>query len=346
MSTGKYDPTKTGGGQFTRRNYFDVEKDGVSNVYRLLPPFGSLANDNKIAYYWAIHFGFKNSEGKMKPIACIQRKNKEGVVTQSCPLCIKLNALKTAHEAMKLQDPDSVMTKELGERLRWLNLDKGYSLNVLATDGKIGVLKLRYKPFKALETLITKLHKEEGVNAVNDGEGVYFDIRRTGTGFQTEYTVETATLTYKNNDTGRMVKEYKMAVVDQAIIERMEKEAADLPKLYKIFSEEDLALVATGDPTVLDRLFAKPEKKEQGGGFSGGDEGGGAEEDTEVQAAPATTQTNAASAAAPVVAAAPVTKEPELTVATKATPSPAANAAALQMSKDEQDLVAQFLNRG
>jgi hypothetical protein len=343
MSTGIYDPTKTGGGNFTRRNYFDVEKDGVSNVYRLLPPFGSLANDGKIAYYWAIHFGFKNSEGKMKPIACIQRKNKEGVVTQACPLCIKLNSLKTAHEAMKLKDPESPMTKELGERLRWLNLDKGYSLNVLATDGKIGVLKLRYKPFKALETLITKLHKEEGVNAVNPGEGVYFDIRRTGTGFQTEYTVEAATLTYKNQDTGRMVKEYKMAVVDDSIIERMEKEAADLPKLYKIFSEEDLALVATGDPTVLDRLFAKPEKKEVGGGFSGGEDGG-ADEDTEAQAA--SSQANAVKAA--YVAAAPVAAkaEPELTVASTPAPSPAAAAAVLQMSKDEQDLVAQFLNRG
>lgn len=46
------------------------------NVYRILPPFKTLAESGRWAQYESVIWGFKNSEGRHKPFKSIQRKNR------------------------------------------------------------------------------------------------------------------------------------------------------------------------------------------------------------------------------------------------------------------------------
>lgn len=353
MSVGTYDPNKASE-SFTKKVYFSIEKD-QANVFRFLPPYGALATTNKIGHYWSIHFGFKGSNDKMKPIPCIFKKDRDGIVTQACPLCDKVTALGNALKTLKASGGNPAIVAELETKLDKMNLDKAFYLNVVDASGKVGILQLRYKPFKALETEIKRLWNEEKVNAVSPGEGVMFDIRRTGMGRETQYSVTPARMTIQDPTSLKFYQSYKTLNVDDAIIGRMEKEAGELTALYKIFGVEDLIAVASGDPKVIDRLFARPEKVDATAVEA-------EEEETSTSAAqPAAQQQAVAPTGTVAPSQAPSSVSPNTSVPSSVSPNtsnagtvsaaPAVAASStptgvpLAISKEEEDLVNNFLSK-
>lgn len=258
---GTYDPKKQG--TFHRRKYFDVE-EGVSNVYRVLPPWKTLAKDGRISQYWAIHFGFLGTDKKNRPIPCIQRKGKEGDIKTHCPLCDKISVLRnslTTLEAAGQTNPSVLET--LRAKVKSLSTNKAYHVNAMNPAGEIGVLQLKITSHGALLTRLNEL-SDIGLDAINLGPnaGFFFDFKRNkDEKGKTVYTVDIATKITKT--AGGVTSEYRSAPIDDLILKRMETEAADLTKLYKILGPEELALVATLDPVNIDRVFARPAKVEE-----------------------------------------------------------------------------------
>jgi len=324
MSTGTYNPRSLDG--FVKKNRFYL-KDG-SNVYRVLPPFKTLRDQGIIAKYWAVYWlptSKKAKDGKSinRPVPTILQMGRDKQIIQRDPITEKIEALRKSLDAMKENggsQPEAVV-KALEERLKTLNLDKGYYLNVITPTGDIGVLKIKYTAFQALKERLKQLEKD-GIDPINVGTGVFFDFKRgMDDKGKTVYTVDIHQRTFKNPQTGRIVTEMVEAPIDQNTLDQMEKSAFDLSELYKVLSPDEQAMAATLDPAVIDRLFARPEKVDEDAGVSYEDE----DEDL---------KTNMVAAAA---AAAVSTPAPKAQAPASAPPAQAGNF---------DDLVKNFLSNG
>jgi len=354
--TGTYNPRALDG--FPKKNRFYL-KDG-SNIFRVLPPFGSLKNDGIVAKYWAVYWlptTKKNRKGEdiSFPVPSMLEMTKDKKIITPDPIYDKVQNLTKSLEAMKAgkQHPEAVITA-LEERLKKLQLDKAYYLNVISPAGEIGSLKLRYTAFQALKEKLRDLEKLS-IDPINIGVGVYFDFKKgKDDKGKTVYTVDIHQKTSRDPQTGGFKTEIVEARIDNSILDRMEKEAFDLATLYKRLTVEEQAMAASLDPVVIERLFARPEDSEQEQVYVD-------EEEQELKAnAPAATtaapvQTAAAvqqTATTPAPAPAATTQAPAATPAPQAQApaapvgGPAPNAAVNAGSADFNDYVKKFLQTG
>src|ERR1035438_2914302 len=260
-------------GNFVNRKRFYLQ-DG-SNLYRILPPFKTLAATGQIAKYWEIYWmkgtGRKqNGQAKKKPVPSllVTKSNGTGVprtIINPCPLHDKIKALTdmvTVAEKEGLDQDPIVLAKINGikETLKDLNLDKAYYVNVMSPSGEIGSLPLRYTAFEHLKGRLKELEKE-GIDAINVGAGmgIIFDFKKMlDDKGKTVYPVDIAKRTHKDPNTGKFIVEYQQLEIDESVLKRMETEAEDLTKLFKILSPEEVALIATLDPSMVDRVFSNP----------------------------------------------------------------------------------------
>lgn len=343
--TGAYNPRALDG--YAKKNRFYL-KDG-SNLFRVLPPFGSLKNDGIIAKYWAVYWlptTKKNKKGEEinRPVPSIRQVTKEKKVITPDPLFDKIEGLTKSLEAMKKAgNHPAAVIEALEARVGKLRIDKAYYLNVISPAGEIGVLKIRYTAFQGLKDKLRDLEKLQ-IDPINIGVGVYFDFKKSiDDNKKTVYTVDIHQKTSRDPVTGGFKTEIVEAKLDQATLDRMEKEAFDLATLYKTLSPEEQAMAATLDPSVIDRIFARPEESEEEGETVYADE-------EELKASPATTTQ---AAAAPAQVSAPVaTMQVSTPVAApveqpKAVGGPAPTAPAVNSgSADFGDYVKKFLQDG
>lgn len=254
---GTYDPNALKG-NFKKRKYFKIE-EGKSNVYRVLPPYGTTG----IAAYYQV-FWVKGASGKSRPVPTLLRKSKDKGIIQRCPLFDKVEALKVQLAAIE-KDPnfDQNIVKAKKEQLNGLRLQGGYYVNAMDQAGDIGVLRIPYTVFQSLKKRLETL-KDEGVDPINVGpnNGVFFDFKRyKDEKGKTIYEVEVSQKT-RRDENGRLLKEYNYAPIDETVLNRMETEAANLGSLYKTLTVEEMTRIATLDPVQIDAVFANPEKAE------------------------------------------------------------------------------------
>jgi hypothetical protein len=262
MSIGKYDPNKVDRPTYVKKKYFNVQPG--SNVYRILPPFGSLKDSGQIAFYRAVIF-VQSTKGK-RPVPTIMKKGRDGSIITRCPLFDKVEALSKSVEAMAA-DPntDPTVLENRKKMVQSLSLDRGYYLNVINQAGEIGVLKIRYTAFQSLKKRLEEL-ASMGVDPINPGpnNGVYFDFKRyKDEKGKTVYEVVPLQRSYKDPNTGRLISEMAMAPIDDTVVARMEKEAFDLKTMHRTFTEEEMSLIATLDPNTIDRVFAAPQESRE-----------------------------------------------------------------------------------
>src|SRR3990172_2140436 len=81
------------------------------NIYRILPPFGTNNNGFPYAEHY-IHWGFKDSQGKIKPLLCSKK------LERSCPICDESNRLNAEKDkliaAYAVPSPDGK-----GPKINW-----------------------------------------------------------------------------------------------------------------------------------------------------------------------------------------------------------------------------------
>lgn len=318
-----------GGGN--KRTYFKM-KDG-DNVYRILPPMGELADKGIWSVFYNVHYGYKNSEGKLRPFQSSLVKNyKTKMIEVPDAALERIEKLKAQLEAAK-KAGNSVLVAKLNELVGqkgMFNLDNNHYVNAIDAQGNIGILKLRHRCKVALDATMKRL-RENGVDPLSVEDGRFFVISRSGMGLDTTFQV--SVLSKKLNVPGvGDVQQEVVHVLDSAIIARLATEAADLGNLFKRpTAEQVVRIVAEGSPAVDEILDGKGAGTAGAAGDDGGYEDAGDYEDPGAQSAAATTASAAGlttPVAAPVTQVAatvttPVTKiEPTAPVVTVAASAP------------------------
>ncbi len=239
-----------------------ITKDS-KHIYRVLPPFASLASAGRWFQYEAVIWGFTGTNGKQKPFRSILWKNKKGMIERPDPALAWIDRMhKELDDKMKEMKEAGKSKAEIEKKLEPLmakcnqyRIDKFFNLNVMRQDGTMGRLKLKIKHKQVLETLFSRLMSEDGVNPIDPEEGVWVDFRKVGEGRDTQFTCEPVYEVTKEN--GRVVKSLKMAPLADADLARMKTEAFDLTMAYRNLSEEEVGRLAEseGDPNVVDSVF-------------------------------------------------------------------------------------------
>jgi hypothetical protein len=330
------------------KNTFKI-KDG-DNVYRILPPMGKLAKKGFWNQYYRVEWGFKNSAGKNRPfqdVRVVNFQTKMVEVESAAHLQREgLKAQKTALVAELRKDPTNAALKqqvaEVTEAIKRYNLDAKYYLNAIDLEGKIGLLKIGSRAFKALKVEIDKLRKQ-GIDPLSVENGRFFNFNRsnaTGNFQDTAYQVTP----YKENVVvnGETYQKDKVHVLDQSIIDRLSDEAFELSGMYPEVTPAQVERMVREGATAVDEILGAG--NESAASDDGGEEG---EETSSTTTAAATQTTTTAPKQAAPAAAAPTTAttlpptQPitasEVKAATPAasTTTPAAPAAKGDLSEDD-----------
>lgn len=237
------------GGDFVKRKYWKL-KDGES-TFRILPPLGSLADSGKWSQFYNVHYGYKNSKGQMRVFQSPLVKNRKTKMTEVPDAALerieKMKAeLAKAQAAGNKAVVDKLMELVGGQKAMY-NLDNNHYVNAIDTQGNIGILKLRHRAKLALDATIKSL-RDQGIEPLDVETGRFFVFRRTGTGLETTFQVEVLQKRLKIEGVGE-VKQDVVHVLDESILVRLGKEAAELDKLYKRPTAEEVArIVAQSDP--------------------------------------------------------------------------------------------------
>lgn len=255
MTYGTFDPTRKSSG-FAKKKYFNV-KEGTQ-LYRVLPPYGDLASKGQLAVYWSL-FWLRGSDGRNRPVVSIRRLDRNKNVVVADPIFDKIEALKVSLSYMEKNQENPMIIEKMKATIQDLNVDKAYYLNAMNPQGEIGILKVRYTAFQALQKRMEELYKE-GVDAVNvgPGKGVFFEFKRyKDEKGKTIYEVVPATKKTRTPE-GKLISEYLEAPIDENVMARVKNEGADLSTLYKARTSEEMTALATLDPLMVDRVFARP----------------------------------------------------------------------------------------
>lgn len=239
---------------YVKKNYYKL-KDGES-VFRILPPLGDLAEEGKWSFFWNVHYGYKNTKGQLRAFQSPLVKNRKSkMIEVADPALDRINALKAEFEKAKLAKNGPLiekLDKLVGQKGQY-NLDNNHYLNVVDQQGNIGVLKIRHRAKLALDATIKRL-REQGVDPLSVDNGRFFVFRRSGMGLDTSFQVDV--LTQKRNipGVGDVLQEV-IHTVDAALIGRLSKEAAQLDKLFKRPSSEEVARIVREGATAVDEIL-------------------------------------------------------------------------------------------
>lgn len=240
------------GGERAKRNYFSL-KEGDS-VFRILPPLFDLAEKGKWSQFYRLEYGYKDSEGRVKPFQDVRVVNqKTKMVEVESAAHLKREAMKAQLAQMKAAGAPAEQLKKMAEIVRNYNLDSKHYLNVIDTSGKIGLLKIPYTAKKALDAEIETL-KKSGIDPLSVDNGRFFVFNRSGDGLDTTYTVRVYTETVRTQEYGDVQKQIVHKLTDD-VIQRLEKEAFKLDALFPLISPEEVERIVKEGPKAVDEIL-------------------------------------------------------------------------------------------
>ena len=234
----------------TKRKYFNL-KDG-DNVYRVLPPFGSLASKGKYIQYYSVVWGYKDSKGKTTPFNDYRVVNyKTKMVEVESPAYLRAKKLESTYDVVAKKSKEEggknpetqKILADLAEQKRQFNLENKYFLNVMNLQGEVGLLKIGAKAKEQLMNLIKNLDSE-GVDATSLDNGRFFNFNRMGKNRDTQYTVSIYKEKIQTEQFGLIEKD-KVSKITEAEAFRIAKEAFDLGTLYVTPTTEQLERIVT-----------------------------------------------------------------------------------------------------
>lgn len=243
MKIGK---SKYGGQQ---KKYWKL-KDGES-VFRILPPLGELADDGKWSIFYKIHYGYKNAEGKSRPFQSCEVKNRKGMAEVGDSALDRINLLKGKLEAAKVakdKKAQDTLLKLVGGAKSIYNLDSNHYLNAIDEQGNIGVLKLRHRAKLALDATIKEL-RDKGIDPLSVDNGRFFSFRRSGNALDTSFQVTVKKQVLNVEGVGQVEKDL-VHKLTQDIIDRLRSEAAELNKIFKAPTAEEVAQIVKASDLV------------------------------------------------------------------------------------------------
>lgn len=240
------------------KNFFKL-KDGDS-IFRILPPLGEMAESGRWSVFWNVHYGYKNSAGKLRVFQSPLVKDRKTKMVQVPDAALeRIEQLKARLEQAKASG-DQKTVEALGKLvglppkvMGQFNLDNNHYVNAIDQQGNIGVLKLRHRAKLALDTAIKAL-RDKGVDPLSVNDGRYFVFRRSGTSLDTSFQV----FPFQNERVIEGVGKVYVDVVHKLtddIINRLEREAGQLNKLFKCPTAEEVARIVKEGPKAVDEIF-------------------------------------------------------------------------------------------
>jgi hypothetical protein len=195
------------------------------------------------------------------------------MITQDCPECDLIAQHDDNLEAIlanaKSKNYSKEETEELAQPERlWLkdhNCDRKWHFNVMQENGEFAVLTLSHKTKKnKLEPLITRLLSEEGIDALEPEQGVWFRITRTGKQIEAVDHIEAVEEAVKDPTTGRISKTTKLAPLTEADEQKALKECPDLATSVTVITYAQIKALTecSGEPEAVDEIFALSQKRE------------------------------------------------------------------------------------
>jgi len=271
---------KPGSGGRSRKNYFSIENG--SNVYGILPPLFDLAEDRKWSQFHRVEFGYKNSEGYMRPFISPRVVNRNtNMVEVESAAHLKRTELKEKYEELKTNIPKALKAGKLSKEeakemldkakadVKRYNLESKHYLNVINQEGEIGLLKIPNMAMKSLRSLKKELDAKgkDLIPYEEDGTGLYVNFYREGKRLDTTYNVSVVQKTV-TVDGEQYEKDVKWELTG-AILDRLNEEAFELDKLFPEPSTEEVERIVNEGPTAVDEILnrnsKRPEPKRENG---------------------------------------------------------------------------------
>lgn len=239
------------------RNYFSFKRDQNQFILRIIPPYGKLADKGKFSVYHRVEFGYKGTDGKMKPFLSPRVVNRDKMVEVESLAYLRREQIKS-QQAQAKAEGNEALAKKCGEMLRQYNQDAKHYMNAIDLNGNIGLFKIGHKGYQALQAKIKAIKERDGIDPLGIETGRYFIFSRTGQGRDTLYTVEE----YKKKqemtgpDGQTVVADVSFNhVIDENIINRLEDEAFELLDVYPSVTPEEEKLIVEGGPAGVDQVF-------------------------------------------------------------------------------------------
>jgi hypothetical protein len=235
-------------------------EDG-DNLFRILPPLWSLADEGRYYKYWRIHWGFKMGNGRSKPIVCTERKDRNGIVTEHCPICDMVAMYQKEYDFMKQNGASKDELNDFyKEKVVAYGAQGHYYTYAVNAQGEIGLLKLKKTMKDGFESRYDQL-KSEGIEA-NGIDGVFVNIKRAGKMRDTTYTVDIHMESDPKNPRSKVYKEHTLT---PEFLEKIKRETQDLAAFYTPISNDEMAILVNESDEVMrqnlmDKIFSKSEK--------------------------------------------------------------------------------------
>lgn len=256
---------QVGKASYDRKTFNSFKIEDGSNVYRILPPLGEAAAQGIWNVGWAVHWGYKNSKGKMRPFACPQKiDRKTKMIIHRCPECERLADFDKVYK-----DKLAAFTKEFGEEKAKKKLkhysehlfqyNRGFKIFVNAYNekGVVGALGLNMTFFNFLKIEAEKLQKK-GIDMTALHQGAWFDFFKDGS------------RTFKVELVRQEDESLKPGKVPVEVLKGLKNSARDLNNLFTVLTDEQIQKLADsdGNPEVVDAIFGSGEPEETPAGDS------------------------------------------------------------------------------
>jgi hypothetical protein len=218
-----------------------------SNIFRILPPFGD--NSNGYPYRkWQIIWGLTDpASGRVRPYASPLMTEKRCPVTEYVDLLKERLSKMEGDLKTRGLDDKAVRKHPKYERLSKFTRDitpkTTYIYNAADKAGVVGLLELKataHKDMKACMNDYIRDYNQDptSLNSADDDSGVWFNVKRSGEGFDTEYKVEKVQNKVKNGNTVSF-QDDRSPLAD-VIVENFDNLAYDLSSVYKSTTYDDV----------------------------------------------------------------------------------------------------------
>jgi hypothetical protein len=233
------------GGARKKKNYFFIGQG--SSVFRILPPMGNLAEAGVWSKYYAIHFGYENVEGYMRPFQSSEVKNRtNNMIEVDDPAKDRIEKLKSQLAAVQERNktnPSGALEAKI-EELNALvgfkgqyNLEKRHYVNAMNEKGEIGLLGLKHKEKLALDEARTAIKAKYGIDVIGV-EGAFIEFNKSGRSFDTLISARGHMILQADQS-----EKLNRHTVDDALIGRLESEAFELDNLYVALSRDEIETI-------------------------------------------------------------------------------------------------------
>lgn len=238
------------------KNYFSFRKDQNTFILRILPPMGELAESGKWSVFHRVEFGYRTSDGRMKPFLSPRAVNYDGMVEVESESYKRRENLKA--QALQAKETGDFETEERVKKLlQQYNQDSKHYMNAVDLNGNIGLFKIGHRGYQALKAEIERL-RSEGIDPIGVENGRFLVFNRTGKGRDTVYTVaeykQKKEITTSEGNTMVIDASYPHSL-NESILSKLSTDAFELNKVYpSVTPEEEYRIVHEG-PQALDEIL-------------------------------------------------------------------------------------------